>query len=1176
MKKINDLLGNEKIPGLKKLLRHMKLTVFFILISLGCVLAGKTYSQTKTLTLHMENSTVKEVLAEIESQSEFRIMYSGKFVDVDREVSLDVKSQKIESVLNTLFVGTDVSYTVKDRFIVLITPELMYEGTLAVMQQRVVSGKVTDSDGQPLPGVNVVVKGTTQGTVTNADGEFTLTNIAEDATLVFSFVGMKTQEVTIRGQNTFTIVMEEETVGVEEVVAVGYGTQKKVNLTGAIATTSGEVLENRPITNALEGLQGVVAGLNITNANGEPGSNLKFNIRGATSISGGSPLVLVDGTQMDINLLDPADIENISVLKDPASAAIYGARAAYGVILVTTKSGKRNTRTKINYRSNFSASRPTILPNQTDSYKYALFNNAMRANNNQSLKYNQEHLALIKSTVDGTGTPGIYWTKKSPDFDVYYDHANTNWADLVFANAALGQNHNISISGGTEKTGFYTSFGYTDFYGIVKIGGDNYRRYNMNIKLDNDVTKWLTTYFQVNFTKNKSDIFNLGPGLGDNIFHATWRAYPTQTPTFVTDNGVEYFVAASTNPIALLKEGGRKVSSSYNINTKAGLEMTFGKLKIYSNFTYNPYFSDLVKNNRVITSYSPAALTHIKEFSKPSYLIEQSKLDNYYAFDAYAQYETTFAEKHNLKLMAGYNQEWKILTYLHASNDYLISQDILSLSASLGIPSVENNYDNWALQSGFSRLNYIYSGKYLLEVNGRYDGSSRFKKGDRFGFFPSVSGGWRISEEPFMSNARFVDNLKLRASYGSLGNQSTNILYPVDTYKTISEVGFIFGGARPVGVEIGNPLGDHRTWETVSSIDLGLDVTLFKGLDFTFDGFKRTTKNMLVSGNALPGVYGAAAPQINAADLEVKGWDASLGWRGSINNSLKYYIMVVASDSKGMITKFDNPTKSLEKPYYVGHVIGEIWGYETVGLFQSQEEIDVAADHAPLGGGSLVAPGDVHYADLNDDEKIDIGSNTVDDPGDRKVIGNRTPRYNYSIRGGMEWNGFDANFFLQGIGKRDYWLTGPIMFGSLPGGLYNTVVTDEVYDKMWSDGSIMPENLDAYYFRASEKTVYTRNTQVQTRYLQNAAYLRLKNVTVGYTLPKSLIQKIGLYQCRLFISGENLLTFTKLSPNFDPEVLIPDEASQGTVQNFADEITLMAGKAYPLSKRLSLGINVSF
>lgn len=1039
-------------------------------------------------------------------------------------------------------------------------------------QQRSVSGTVTDAEGGlPLPGLTVLIKGTTKGTISDVDGKYTISVTGPDDVLIFSYIGYQSKMVTVGNQSTIDVKMDANISSMNEVVVVGYGTQKKGNLTGAVGMTTGDVLQERPIINVTDGLQGIVPGLNITPSNGAPGSGASINIRGATSINGGSPLVLVDGTQMNINSINPQDIESVTVLKDAASAAIYGARAAFGVILITTKKGGKNTEPQINYSGNAFVAQPTILPEKADSFKYALYVNSMRNSTGASTVFNEEHLGLIQDRVNGTNLSD--YTLK-PSGSAYYEHANTDWADLVFATAAPGQNHNLSVSGGTEKTAYRASFAYTRQEGIVKVGNDFYERFNFNTNMSTDLNSWLTTKFQVNFSKSEQDVHNLPPGHGTSIFHTVWRARPTLTPYFDLD-GVSYPTFIRLNPLATLAQGGRDNQQGYNINTKGGLEMKFGDFQVLSNFTYNPRFRQRVMNNVDFESTTPWANTLVREDGGPSYVRKINEVDNYYAFDIYGKYGKDWENGHSIQTTVGFNQEMATFSDDNAYNTEMISYDVISISNTLGTPSVTDNFTDWALRSVFARINYSYLGKYLLEVNGRNDGSSRFAKDQRYGFFPSASAGWRLSDENFLKDLSWLNLFKLRASYGALGNQNSGTLYPYVGYSTVAQTNWIINGTRPLGLNPQNPIAAFRTWETVSTTNFGTDIVLFQGkLDASVDIFSRKTMDMLVQGDALPGIFGAAAPQKNAADLEVKGWEASIGWNDQVGADLSYNLNFIISDSKGEITKFDNPSYSLSRSYYEGMSIGEIWGYETVGLFQDQEAISNAADHTPLGAGNLVAPGDVQYADLNNDGLINNGENTIDNPGDRKIIGNASPRYLYSIRAEANWKGVDISIFFQGIAKRDYWVDGPLLFGG-DGGYGNVIVTNDLYANVWSDGSDgLPVNMDAYFFRPSQGSVVNRNTQVQTRYLQDASYLRLKNLTIGYTLPEALLSKINLSNARVFASGENLLTFTKLNANFDPEALSPSQGALGNT-SFSTGGS-QSGKLYPLSRRLSFGLTVGF
>ncbi|UZD24398.1 SusC/RagA family TonB-linked outer membrane protein [Algoriphagus halophytocola] len=1043
---------------------------------------------------------------------------------------------------------------------------------LGVAQQRTVTGTVTDVDGGlPLPGLTVLLKGTTTGTVSDSDGKYSINVSGPQDVLVFSYIGYEPQEITVGNQSTIDVVMSSDISSLNEVVVVGYGTQKKGNLTGAVGMTDGEVLQNRPITNITDGLQGVVPGLNITPGNGAPGSGASINIRGATSINGGSPLVLVDGAQMNINNINPQDIESVTVLKDAASAAIYGARAAFGVILITTKKGSRNSKPQFNYSGNFFAAQPTIIPDKADSYKYALYINSMRNSTGASTVFNDEHLGLIQDRVNGNISNDY---TLQPSGTAYYEHANTDWADLVFANSAPGQNHNLSVSGGSEKTAYRASFAYAKQEGIVKIGNDFYERFNFNTNMSTDLNNWLTTKIQVNFSKSEQDVHNLPPGHGPSIFHTVWRARPILTPYFDLD-GVPYATFIRLNPVATLEQGGRDNQVGYNLNTKAGVEMKFGDFQVFSNFTYNPKFRQRVLNNFEFQSVTPWANTDVRTDGGPSYIRKINEVDNYYAFDLYGKYGKDWVSGHSFEATVGFNQEKATFSDDNVYNTELISYDVISISNTLGDPTVTDNYTDWALRSGFARLNYNYMGKYLLEVNGRYDGSSRFAKDDRYGFFPSVSAGWRVTDEEFMKDLTWLNLFKLRASYGALGNQNSSGLYPYVGYTTVPQTNWIIDGSRPLGLSPMNPIAASRTWETVATTNFGVDLVILQGkLDASLDVFTRKTMDMLVAGDALPGVFGAAAPQKNAADLEVKGWEASIGWNDQVGTDFTYNLNLVVSDTRGKITKFDNPTNSLSRSYYEGMTIGEIWGYETVGLFQSQEEIDNAPNHAPLGAGNLVGLGDVHFADRNEDGVINTGENTVENPGDRRIIGNASPRYSYGIRGGASWKGFDLSVFFQGVAKRDYWVDGPLMFGG-DGGYGNAVITDDLFANVWSDGSDgLPVNTDAFYFRPSQGGVVNRNKQVQTRYLQDASYLRLKNLTLGYSLPNELLDRVKVNNLRVFVSGENLLTFTKLNSNFDPEALSPSQGALGNTSFSAGGN--QSGKLYPLSKRVSFGLTVGF
>lgn len=573
---------------------------------------------------------------------------------------------------------------------------------------------------------------------------------------------------------------------------------------------------------------------------------------------------------------------------------------------------------------------------------------------------------------------------------------------------------------------------------------------------------------------------------------------------------------------------------------------------INADYTWNFYGKS--SNQHVQNFYDYTAVPGTENYypwTNPSSVTVTNNDDYYNAFNAFAEYTFSLKEKHNFKVMVGYNQENKHKKYHYAGRKNLIDSSNPSLNLAYGDMAMNGSETHWSVNGFFARINYDYKGKYLLELNGRYDGSSKFPHGDRYAFFPSASVAWRVSEEKFWEPIRgWFDNFKLRASYGSLGNQALdesrygNFPY-LATYGINTKYGALLNGTRPVAVSVPGLVSASFTWETVNQIDFGFDASFFGGrLNTSFDWYRRNTKDMLTAGQALPAVLGTSVPQENAADMKTVGWEVSLEWNDRLSNGFGYHIKGVLSDYQASITKFSNPTKLLGT-HYVGEKLNEIWGYVSNGLFQSDEDAK-AADQSYLSGGSWGA-GDVKYEDLNNDGKIDIGKNTLDDSGDRKIIGNSTPRYSYGITAGFDYKGFDFEMFWQGIGKRDYWLGGSQFWG----------FTDEWCTPLTSSLDYWTEdNRDAYFPRLHHYGVNGGNHQVSTRYLQNAAYLRLKNVVLGYTIPRSITEKVKISRLRVFVQGENLLTFTPLIDSYDPE----------TLNNMT----------YPINKKISVGLNLTF
>ena len=1060
----------------------------------------------------------------------------------------DMKTVGVLLLLSAISAGT--AYAV---------PKWGTAGVKDIQQNGVCNGVVTDTTGETVIGASVVVKGTTNGTITGLDGDFSLSGVTKGSILVVSFVGYQNTEVKWNGQ-PLTIVLKEDTKVLDEVVVVGYGTQKKANLSGAVAAVDGKVLQDRPITNIGQGLQGVVPNLNITmNNGGAPGATSSFNIRGNTSLNGGSPLVLVDNVQMDANLVNPDDIESISVLKDAASASIYGARAAYGVILITTKKGKKSDKPTVSLSATGYWQSPALTFHNVNSMQYLTMMDEAYQNDGGSGHY-------FKSQVYQYAEDYFNGKYDSPVFfDTAYDTykygycGNTDWWDELYK-TSFSQIYTANISGGNDRTTYYASVSMNDQGGILKAGDDKYNKYNANVNISSNITKWLNVSAKIAHTYTDE----LHPTGGTTAMNSTaysgLSSYSGMmkgdlSPLMPVKHPDGHYAGQGsyTNPVAIMEQGGNAQYKQNDLWMTGAVKITPIKgLVINADYTWNFYGKS--SNQHVQNFYDYTAVPGTENYypwTNPSSVTVTNNDDYYNAFNAFAEYTFSLKEKHNFKVMVGYNQENKHKKYHYAGRKNLIDSSNPSLNLAYGDMAMNGSETHWSVNGFFARINYDYKGKYLLELNGRYDGSSKFPHGDRYAFFPSASVAWRVSEEKFWEPIRgWFDNFKLRASYGSLGNQALdesrygNFPY-LATYGINTKYGALLNGTRPVAVSVPGLVSASFTWETVNQIDFGFDASFFGGrLNTSFDWYRRNTKDMLTAGQALPAVLGTSVPQENAADMKTVGWEVSLEWNDRLSNGFGYHIKGVLSDYQASITKFSNPTKLLGT-HYVGEKLNEIWGYVSNGLFQSDEDAK-AADQSYLSGGSWGA-GDVKYEDLNNDGKIDIGKNTLDDSGDRKIIGNSTPRYSYGITAGFDYKGFDFEMFWQGIGKRDYWLGGSQFWG----------FTDEWCTPLTSSLDYWTEdNRDAYFPRLHHYGVNGGNHQVSTRYLQNAAYLRLKNVVLGYTIPRSITEKVKISRLRVFVQGENLLTFTPLIDSYDPE----------TLNNMT----------YPINKKISVGLNLTF
>ena len=1017
---------------------------------------------------------------------------------------------------------------------------LLFLASAALYAQRVtVSGTVTDTQGNPLPGTTVQVKGTTAGVLTDGSGRYSVDVAGPQSVLVFSFVGYNPREITVGNQTTINVNLVESLLGLDEVVVVGYGTQKKLNLTAAVDQVTNETLENRSVPNLTQGLKGVLPNLNINLLDGKPIQAPSYNIRGTTSIGqGGSALVLIDGVEGDPSLLNPNDIASVSILKDAASAAIYGARGAFGVVLITTKNPEKG-RTNITYSSNYSIKKPTVPDFVTDGYTFLKMfaesfingDGSFPQNVNKETKFSQAYLDEFKRRAE-SGQP-YNEVEIDPVTGEYVYYASTDWYELLYKDYTTASDNNITISGSGDKAAYLVSGRIMDQPGIFRYSSDDYSMINLRAKGSIQVLPWLllennTDYSQMEYYNP----FSVGEGAVD-----IWNIIAVDThphsPMFNPDGTLTTGAVYSVGDFWYGKNGIKMKKAVFKNTSGFTAKFFENKFRIRGDFTVrNDDKEDVTKRVPVPYSSKPGVLLYVGTATND--LKNDWQKSQYLSTNIYGEFEDTFRGDHYFKLMAGYNYEQSTWKRVLVTRNGLIFADALDLNLALGQAiTTGGGYEKWAILGGFSRLNYSYKDRYLLEVNARYDGSSKFPSNQRFAFFPSVSAGWRISKESFWNvSPKIISDLKLRASYGSLGNGNVGS-YIYQEQFSIAQSTNILRGQLPQYTSNPAVLPDGITWETSTTTNFGLDFSLLSDrLRFVGDAYVRNTTDMFTIGVTLPALFGATAPKGNYADLQTKGWETSLTWRDHTEIASKpfnYNIRFTLADNKSVIKKYNNPNKLLTD-YYAGQVIGEIWGYETEGFFINDEDVASHAKQSPQMRASptnIWYAGDIKFRDLNNDGYINIGTNRVSDPGDRRIIGNKSPRFIYGINLGADWNNVFLSFFFEGVGKQDWY---PSTEAEYFWGQYNRPYN---HIPLWHLGNMWtPDNTDAYLPRTMSRAASNATTRelgvAQTKYLQNVAYIRMKNIQVGYDIPRNLISKIGVNTLRVYISGEDIWSWSPL------------------------------------------------
>lgn len=1084
-------------------------------------------------------------------------------------------------------------------FRLLVLSLLMLGGSMSLSaQNRSISGKVFDSEQLPMVGVVIQIEGTTKGDITSDDGSFSIEVPSGETTLNVSFLGYIPQKVKVsENQKDVTIYMQEDVVLLDEAVVIGYGTQKRVNLTGSVAVVGGKDLENRVAHSVSNMLQGAVAGLNITTSSGKPGSTPSINVRGITSINGAEPLVLIDGAVGDLNRVNPGDVESISIIKDAAAAAVYGARAAFGVILVTTKSGiARDGKAMVRYSSRFGWEESTTSTDYENRGYWSVYtvNKFWKADSGTSyFNYTDNDMRQLLARVnDKEENPDRPWVveevRNGRNQWVYY--GNYDWWDMLYRSKRPVQQHSVSLNGGSKDVKYLVSGAYDRQEGIQRQNPDKFQKYNLRSKIDFNINKWATLSNNTSFYTSTYN--SLGDGSVDNTIGYSARHALANIPMKNPDGSWIYGTPYSSYKVAngrhiILGEGSHRLTNITTdfANTSRLVITPIKSVSVTADFTYRLYQGRNTgrSNNLYYREYPGAELGVYNTGAGENELDEAVNTRNYYSTNVFANYKETFNKVHNLSGVVGLNYEALKLKNVSAWGRNLASTELDDLdlvgqdSAGNTLTGVGGGQNEYALMGYFGRVNYDYAGRYLFEVSARYDGTSRFAPGHRWGWFPSGSIGWRISEESFFEPARkTIDNLKLRASYGSLGNQNVSSYYAYMRLISISDfAGYTFGEGSTMGKysTLGAPVASDLTWETSKQWNLGLDITFLNNrLNFTGDAYIRDTKDMLTDGVALPGVYGASSPKMNAADLRTKGYEFSINWKDQFllaNKPFEYGLGFNLSDYKSVITKYDNPEKSFAKDYYEGMRIGEIWGFTTDGLFQStaeaqayKDEVDLSYINNRITGGWQA--GDLKFVDLDGNKVLGLGSNTVDDPGDRKILGNSLPSLSYGINANFRWVGFDVSVFFQGTGNHYWYPHGQMMnFWGPYSYPYLSFLPKDFLNKTWSE-----DNPDAYFTRPMAYSATSGPmSKVNDRYLQNLRYLRFKNLTVGYTIPENITKKAKLDLVRFYFSGENLCYWSpikKVSDYVDPEAVI--NRSSDVYQN----------AYYPWAKTFMFGIDITF
>lgn len=1098
------------------------------------------------VTVDIDSMPLTEALKKLEEQTGYSFFYSNVLPDKDAVVSVKANNKDIAAVMDQLLDGLAVSYKInEDKQIALYAdePEVVEQ---TKPTERTVSGVVYDSDGLPVIGAGVMVEGSLHGTVTDEDGRWTLELEDDNVTLEISSMGYQSQSIAVKGRSDFTVTLTSDTQYLDEVVVVGYGTQKKVNLTGSVSMVTSEDMASRPVSNMSSGLQGLLPGVTVVNASGQPGeSGTTIRVRGVGTIGNANPLILIDGIEGDLSTINPEDIESVSVLKDAASASIYGARAANGVLLVTTKKmndnpGAAKDNAKVTFGAYAGIQTPTRLPQMCDAIEFMTLDNEARQNVGTAIGWLEDSFKKVTDNTD----PNYF--------------ANTDWLDEVLNSYAPQQNYSLSLNGGIGSSGYMLSYRYFDQKGLTVGSSTGEQRHNVRFKMNTKLIDRLTLSSNISYTSRKvtSPINSLTSG-GGAIYNAM-RIAPN-APVRYTD-GTWAYGGGNTNPVAILNDGGRSNVSTEEFSLLEVLKLDILKgwdVTATYNLTSTNGYKDILK--KTITFVNPEDKS-VNVYASPNSLKNVDLKNVQQTFIIQSNFDITFG-KHNVSGVAGMSQEWYEARMFEASRTNLSTE--LEPTLNLGDPSTMSNnatYSSWALRSGFGRVSYNYDERYLLEANIRYDLSSRFHKSVRGGWFPSVSAGWRISEEQFMSFAKsIVDNLKIRGSWGMLGNQYVGSSdYPYMSVLEAFTSGLsLIGTSASTGYAPSTLANPNLTWEHIKMVNAGVDVALLQNrLTMSFDWFNKDTEGILLKLN-YPAQIGPKPSEQNAGKVNNRGWEFDLNWRDQ-RGEFYYGIGFNISDVKNKIVDLagNAPDLSGYQIRMVGYPIDAFYGYKAIGLMTPEDfKISDTQNHnyslpkVPVILGNDYQPGDIKYEDISGPDGKPDGRITPE--YDKVVLGSNIPRYTYTVRGDLGWKGIDFSFVIQGVGKCDGYLEGTARHAFQDMAAYPQKVHLERYNVVTNP------NPDALYPRLTYNTGFNQNT-FSTYWMENASYMRLKNVQIGYTFPEKWMKKARIDNLRVYLSGDNLLTVSDFFYAYDPETPVSK------------------GGYYPQVKTVVLGLNITF